>query len=68
VVLGQDAMADATLTPGTLHVTRRVAAGRPIVLPFRGTVPARGAVVTVKLQGVLGTGLTGSRTVRAALP
>jgi hypothetical protein len=67
-VLGQDALADATLTPGTLHITRKTVAGRPIVLPFRGTVPARGAVVTVQLQGVIGAGLTGTRTVRAALP
>src|SRR4051794_11126550 len=66
-ILGQDAVADATLTPGGLHVTRRIVAGRPIVLPFRGTIPARGAVVSVTLHGVLATGLTGTRTLRTTL-
>jgi hypothetical protein len=46
---------------------RRVFAGQPIVLPFRGTIPARGAAVTVTLNGVFGAGLTGTRTLRATL-
>jgi hypothetical protein len=66
-ILGQDALADASLAPAGLHVTRRVAAGRPIVLPFRGAIPAHGAVVTVTLHGVLGAGLGGTRTLRATL-